>query len=174
MGQLSKRTKTEQFCWHDFEAERDISCAEEEIEFAKEPSDHEWIEIKKKKMFDKAVKKKIIEKARMEWCIKGRKVKEPDEENRTINSIPIQEANVNGSHYVESEAEICSIMSISIQRKEFDEIMNFKLQGKVDRFDEEESLLKIRLMRALYLGDDLNDIKRMKRLNRTHFKAMKS
>jgi hypothetical protein len=71
----------------------------------------------------------------------------------------------------EREIELCADMAISINKKEFDEIRNFRFDDIIDN-SEEESLMKLRVLWAIYLGGDLNDEKRMKRLNRSHLKAM--
>jgi hypothetical protein len=56
--------------------------------------------------------------------------------------------------------------------KVFNKIMDFKLRDKIDGFNEEKSLIKLRVIYGLFLGGDLKDGKRVKRLNRTHIETM--
>jgi hypothetical protein len=93
-----------------------------------------------------------IEKASNEWNIEN-----------TI--IPPEEKHEN------EEIELCYEMQVVISIKEYEEIYNYSFScGKKE--SEEESLMKLRVFWATYLNGDLNDERRLKILNDSHFAAM--
>jgi hypothetical protein len=105
------------------------------------------------------IAKRYINEAKSNWNTNG---KEPE------NIIQKSKESVIRRNIV----EICPNMKISIEEEVFKEIMKFELKNKVELFEEEESVIKLRVIWALYSEGDLEDAKRNKRLNRAHMKAM--
>lgn len=83
---------------------------------------------------------KLIEEAKTNWKICNERetiIEEELKEDLTKENLQI---------------EICADISISIDKERFDEVMEFKLANKYGEANEEESLVKLRVLWAAFLG----------------------